>query len=184
MREPNESELRYLVYTTLAYGAQGISYYVYSHPGHTPGIATAEAQPTAVYEWLAPLNRDFLAIASQIQPLRSLGVHHAGMLPPGAEPLPDGAAFRLEPPVEAVPFRAGERVRGVLVGTFGPAPGGPATHAMVVNLDYRDGLEISVQADGPLDRFDTAANRWNPSPDPPGPVQLAPGGGLLVRIRP
>ena len=34
MRIPNPNELRYLVYSTLAYGAQGISYYVYAHPNH------------------------------------------------------------------------------------------------------------------------------------------------------
>jgi hypothetical protein len=49
MREPGEGEMRYLIYTTLAYGAQGISYYVYSHPGHIPGIVTAEGRATAVY---------------------------------------------------------------------------------------------------------------------------------------
>ena len=35
-------KMRYLVYTTLAYGAQGISYYVYCHPGHTGGIALSD----------------------------------------------------------------------------------------------------------------------------------------------
>ena len=37
MRVPNADELRYLVYTTLAYGAQGISYYVYTAAGHDGG---------------------------------------------------------------------------------------------------------------------------------------------------
>ena len=43
-RVPTGDEMRYLVYTTLAYGAQGISYYVYCCQGHTGGIA----RPTAL----------------------------------------------------------------------------------------------------------------------------------------
>ena len=34
MRVPTPDEMRYLVYTSVAYGAQGISYYVYSDDGH------------------------------------------------------------------------------------------------------------------------------------------------------
>ncbi len=49
MRVPGPDELRYLVYTTLAYGGQGISYYVYCHPGHTGGIALADGTPTPLY---------------------------------------------------------------------------------------------------------------------------------------
>ena len=88
VRIPTEDELRYLVYTTLAYGAQGISYYVYQAPGHTRSIANPDGSPSAIYQPLKRLNRDFLALATELQPLHSLGVYHAGMLPPGAEPLP------------------------------------------------------------------------------------------------
>ena len=45
-------EMRYLVYTTLAYGAQGISYYVYCHPGHTGGISQPDGTPTPIYHAL------------------------------------------------------------------------------------------------------------------------------------
>ena len=93
-RVPNDDELRYLVYTTLAYGAQGISYYVYCHPGHTGGMALADGTPTPIYHALKTLNREFVAIAQELQPLKSLGVYHAGMRPPGTVPLPVDAPFR------------------------------------------------------------------------------------------
>jgi hypothetical protein len=32
-------------------------------------------------------------MAAQVQPLRSLGVYHAGVMPPDAEPLPEDGAF-------------------------------------------------------------------------------------------
>ena len=85
---PSPDELRYLIYTTLAYGGQGISYYVYCHPGHTGGIALADGTPTPLYHALTSLNREFAAIAKELQPLRSLAVYHAGMSPPGARGCP------------------------------------------------------------------------------------------------
>jgi hypothetical protein len=186
MREPGEGEMRYLIYTSLAYGAQGISYYVYSHPGHTPGIASADGQPTAVYHWLKPLNRDFAAIAAQLQPLRSLGVYHAGMMPPGAEPLPADGAFGFDPPIPTQDFRPGERVRGVLLGTFGPPSRGAdaPTHVLAVNLDYQAERTVRLGGPAPLDVFDSSAGRWTSAPGVPIELRLPAGGGQLVRVRP
>jgi len=87
MRVPTDNEMRYLVYTTLAYGAQGISYYVYRYPGHEGGIATADGAPTSIYHVLKQANREFAAIATEYQSLRSLGAYHVGMQPAGARPL-------------------------------------------------------------------------------------------------
>ena len=121
VRIPNSDEVRYLAYTTLAYGAQGISYYVYCCPGHKGMIASANGTPTPLYHTLKTVNREFAAIAGELQPLRSLGMYHAGMTLPGTKPLDKCAAFRLEPPVPAMPYKAPERVRGMLLGLFGPA---------------------------------------------------------------
>ena len=119
MRVPTENEMRFLVYTTLAYGAQGISYYVYCHPGHTGGIANADGTPTPLYHALKTQNREFVAIARQLQPLRSMGVYHAGMIPPGAVKLPNEVPFTLDPPVQTLDYKAPEPVKGVMLGYFG-----------------------------------------------------------------
>ena len=116
IRVPNSDEVRYLAYTTLAYGAQGISYYVYCCPGHKGMIASADGTPTPLYHTLKSVNREFAAIAGELQPLRSLGVYHAGMTPQGAKPLDKSVPFRLEPPVPAMAYKAPERVRGMLLG--------------------------------------------------------------------
>ena len=98
VRVPNADETRYLVYTTAAYGAQGISYYVYTASGHEGGIATADGKPTPIYPALRSLNREFVAIADERQPLRSLEVYHTAMKEAGCVPPPDDAAFRVESP--------------------------------------------------------------------------------------
>jgi hypothetical protein len=187
MRVPAGDEVRYLVYTSLAYGAQGISYYVYCTSGHTGGIALADGTPTPLYHVLKSVNRQFAAIAGQVQGLASLGVYHAGMMPPGAEPLPNDAPFRFDPPVAPMPYKAPERVRGMLLGLFGqPAgPGKPATptHAVVVNLDYKAEATATVIGPGSLERFDADAGTWSPAGAGRVELRLVPGGGKLLRVK-
>jgi hypothetical protein len=176
MRVPNAQEMRYLVYTTLAYGAQGISYYVYCCQGHTGGIALADGTPTPIYEALRILNREFVAIARELQPLRSLAIFHSDLREPGCEPLPAAGPFRLQP------ARApGTAARGCLLGTFG-TENKPA-HALVVNLDYQAEAEIALHGPGRLERFDPRFEHWLPVKARQVALTLPPGGGVLVRSR-
>ena len=169
MRIPTGEEIRWLAYTSLAYGAQGISHYVYSHPGHDGGMAylvksegtggsgvVTVGEPTPLYYFMCKLNREFVAIARELQPLRSLAVHHVGILPKGATALPKDSPFRFEPPVPQEGFpkdsiekltkaelaarfaqggATGNRIKGFVIGMFGKKQ--TSTHALVVNLDYR-----------------------------------------------
>jgi len=180
MRVPVPDEMRYLVYTTAAYGAQGISYYVYCHPNHTGGIALADGTPTPVYHALKTLNREFVAIAKELQALRSLAIYHAGMAPPGSEPLPADAPLRLDPPVAPMAYKPPERVRGMMLGYFGQ-PGQPS-HVLVVNLDYKGESVSTLVGPGNLEGFDPASGAWSSANGPRIELRLAPGGGRLVRL--
>ena len=186
MRVPTPDQMRYLVYTTLAYGADGISYYVYSCGGHTGMVASVEGTPTELYHALKTLNREFVAVASELQSYRCLGVYHQGMLPPGSQPLPKRAAFRIDPPVPAMNYKPPLPVKGVLLGFFGPVltnkKTGQPTHAIVVNLDY--GSEASVGLAGPrrLELFDAATGQWSKAATKRVELVLPPGGGKLVRV--
>jgi hypothetical protein len=185
MRVPTGDELRYLVYTTLAYGAQGLSYYIYQCPGHTGGIANADGTPTPLYHALRTLNREFVAIAKELQPLRSLAVYHAGMMPPGTDPLPKEAPFQLDPPVSAMNYKAPERVRGVALGCFGPSNqthSGAATHCVVVNLDYRSELTVGLRGPAPLRVFDATNGQWSPAVGLRAELRVPGGAGKLVRV--
>ena len=188
MRVPDGEEMRYLVYTTLAYGAQGISYYVYCCPGHKGGIANADGTPTPIYDALKSLNREFVAIAGELQPLRSLAVYHVGMTPPGTEPPAPDAPFRLDPPVALLSYTPPERVKGILLGLFGPPGKGDAparpTHVLVVNLDYRAEAVTSLVGPADLATFDAASGTWLPAGGPRVELRLPPGGGKLVRAQP
>jgi hypothetical protein len=187
MRVPTDDEVRYLVYTTLAYGAQGISYYVYCCPGHTGAIAQTNGTPTPLYYTLKTLNREFVSITQQLQPLRSLGVYHAGMFPQGTEPIPADARFQLDPPVPTMAYTNLQPVKGVLLGYFGPAVKGKRTfapsHVMVINLDYQAEAVVGIRGPSRLELFDPATGRWSRASGSRADLHLARGGGRLVRVR-
>ena len=187
MRVPTDDEVRYLVSTTLAYGAQGISYYVYSCAGHTGAVAHADGTPTPLYYTLKTLNREFVSIAQQLQPLRSLGVYHAGMLPQGTEPVPADGRFQLDPPLPAMSYTNLQPVKGVLLGYFGPPGKGKKspkpTHVMVVNLDYQAEAVVGIRGPARLELFDPATGRWSRASGKRADLPLARGGGRLVRVR-
>jgi hypothetical protein len=186
VRVPTGDEMRFSVYTTLAYGAQGISYYVYCCPGHKGGIALADGTPTPIYHALKTLNREFVAIATELQPLRSVAVYRAGMEFPGTTQLPTDAAFRLDPPVPPMPFVDLKPIQGMLLGLFGPAgkSGEPAkpTHVLVVNLNFRANVATTVVGPGKLDVFDATGRNWTPSNASRVALTILPGGGKLLRL--
>lgn len=187
MRVPQPNELRYLVYTTLAYGAQGISYYVYNCPNHVGAITAPDGQPGPLYHALKELNPEFVAIARELQPLRSLGVFHAGMspLPKGAEPMPAKGVFQFDPPPVSAAYQPPAPVKGVVLGTFGrtAARGRTATHAVIANLAYQSEQTFHLRATKRLEVFDAATCRWTPAKGKQVELRLAPGGGRLVRLR-
>jgi hypothetical protein len=185
VRAPKPDEMRFLVYTTLAYGAQGISYYVYCCAGHTGGIANADGTPTPLYAALKTLNREFAAAALELQPLQSLGVYHAGMLPPGAVALPKDAPFTPDPPVPAMDYKPPQPAKGLLLGYFGPTPKSgnvsSPTHVVVVNLDYGAEAVLGISGPAELEMFDAATGQWSPASGRRAGLRLLPGGGKLLR---
>lgn len=166
MRLPTGDEMRWLNYVTLAYGARGISHYVYGYPGHDGGMASVQVNPqtnavlggapTPLYYYMKELNREFRSVAGVLAPLRSLGAYHVGHLPEGGMALPDDAVFQFDPPVAVkelpqAPASSLTRSEEEALFAEGGLPGSRVegllvgvygkdqapTHALVVNLDYR-----------------------------------------------
>jgi hypothetical protein len=180
MRVPGPEELRYLAYTTLAYGGQGISHFVYYYPDFAGGIALPDGTPTPLYDASKSLNREFSSIAQELQPLRSLAVYHAGMKPPGAELLPTDAPFQLVPPATARDYAPPDRVLGYVLGYFGKEE--KPSHAVVVNLDYKSEAAITVSGPSDLESFDAKTAAWSSAGGKQLQLTLPPGGGKLIRL--
>jgi len=94
-REPSESDLRWTVYTYLAYGAQGIWYYNWriddSGDFGTALVDYKSGEPTHLYPMVADLNRELHVIGPHLMKLGSLGVYHTNAeVPPGTTRLYEG----------------------------------------------------------------------------------------------
>lgn len=166
-RGPDEHELRWLTYTSLAYGAQGIAHFRYD-----VGLGKNPGAPLPLYWSLCGINREFLAIASELQALESVGTYHCGALPVGGKPLPSGSKFVPDPPSQEL-----------LLGCFG-VTGNQTTHVVVVNLDYRKPVTTTLTGPGPMQVFHAPTKSWDDGADDGRlKLELPPGGGALVRLK-
>jgi hypothetical protein len=133
------------------------------------------------------LNKEFVAVASQLQRLKSIGTFHHGMLPPGTSGIPDHAAVWPESSVSGAHFASGHPVNGFVLGYFGRNGSvgvAEASHILVVNLDYRQPRSIKLAAHAPLSQFDAQAGSWRAAGSDHVELRLAPGEGRLLRIDP
>jgi len=91
-RACSEGDLRWQVWTSLAYGTRGITYFTYCH---VPGMATGDApgfldkQGNRSFNWVngQKINRRIIQLAPTLVKLTSTGVYHTGALPPSTIPL-------------------------------------------------------------------------------------------------
>jgi|694.fasta_scaffold16261_7 hypothetical protein len=98
-RECSEVDLRWQVYTSLAYGSRGIQYFTY---WFTPGLAWADA-PALIskdgkrdvkWEYVRKINRRIAKLGPTLARLTSTGAYCTAPIPPGARKLAAGAPVR------------------------------------------------------------------------------------------
>lgn len=166
-RGPNEHEIRWLTFTSLAYGAKGICHFRYDL-----GLCQDANTPNALFWPVTRANQDYFAMADELRALRSLGAYHRGQVPTGAVPLPPVSQFYPE-----------SNSQELLLGYFGESVDHP-THVVVVNLDYRHEVTTTLTGPGPLQEFHAPTRVWS-AEDNQGTIHLhlPPGGGTLVRTR-
>ena len=181
-RIPGPDEMRYLVYTTLAYGAQGIYYYVYSYPGHLGSIVSIEdGKLDAKYEALKGLNPAFIAFAKEIRGHKFVGAYLQGVQAAGATPYCEAAQLKLSPAAPNRPIgQDGLFTDTTLVSRFDKD--GRAALFMVVNMDYHTARTVTVTAPGPLERFSPVTHAWVPANGNSTELKLKRGGGALLRL--
>lgn len=170
----NADELRWLVYTTLAYGGRGISYFLYWGPTSYGGLYQ-DGKPTPLVDSVAVLNREIAALSPVLMKLDSIGVYHTAPVPDGAEVIPASS------PVTIV--GSGEYV----LGLFGKKD--DVTAFMIVNRSYKNEAAAQLKlARGfrRIEMYDRSAKRWvlTNRPDANGTVMvsLRPGDGNLFRL--
>lgn len=172
-RLPNEHELRWLAYTTMAYGGRGISWFLYWGPASSGGLYQA-GQRMPMADWVANVNREVKALGPQLMKLASTHVYHTAPLPIGGQGVPAGC------PVTAT---GGEYV----IGLF--AEDGNENVFMIMNRNYQSASTARVTlnlGDGTLLAFSTAKGEWTESQSIAAgrviAVELVPGGGKLFKV--
>jgi len=172
-RLPNAAEMRFLIFTTMAYGGRGISYFTYWGPASYGGLyQDGKAAPLAGD--VAALNAEIEKLGPALLALDSLAVYQTGPLPLGAVALPADAPVRVA---------GGELV----LGLFGR--GARPSAFMVVNRSYRAEAEASVEVRIPgaaLEELDRKTGAWAVGPalgaERTVKVKLPPGDGRLFRM--
>lgn len=177
-RTPNGGEGRFLAFTTLAYGGQGIFQFVYNAwagATHWGGVVNPDRTPTPLGTALRLINPEFVAIGEVLQPLTSIGVYHLGAVPEGADALPADAAIVVDPPV------APDTTNGLILSYYGT--GKNPDHVLAVNLDYTQAVSTTVVGPRPIEVFDANTREWHPaSTGTRATLSLPAGGGTLLRM--
>ena len=139
VRDPSAADLRYQVYTTLAYGAKGISYFTYAVPDASfgDGLLDREGVPTVKWYAAREINWEVRHLGPWLLTLRSTGVFYA----PSAPELECQALTGVGVVIKA----SGGRLQ---VGEFIDAEN--HTWVMVVNLDRTQAITAHLLLRAPV----------------------------------
>ena len=170
------SELRWLVYSTLAYGGRGISYFLYWGPRAYGGLYQGVVR-TPLVDTVTIINKELSAQSPVLMDMDNLGTYHTEPLPTGTKPLPKSSPVQFVGPGDFV------------VGLFGK--NNNITTFMVANRDYKTqaiaqiALKPEVRS---IEEFDRTAKQWKAyqavNSDHTISVTLSPGDGRLFRFVP
>ncbi|MCE5251492.1 hypothetical protein LLG96_14860 [bacterium] len=134
-RKPSESDLRWMVYSNLAYGAQGIWYYNWRIDDNRYGESLIDGKtgrPTVLYPVVAGINQEIQALGKVLLKLRSTGVYHTG------DVIPSGTRRYMERCLAPISGWSGN---DFLIGEFENQddPRDAAAYLMIVNKRHEIG---------------------------------------------
>jgi hypothetical protein len=170
-REPTAGDLRFEVYSTLAYGGKGISYFTYFAPkvGSYRGAAIDQfGHETVTYRNLQQVNLQIEKLAPVLVKLKSDAVYHVGEVPAGCH----------APPEKSLILGAGGNYA---VGDFTHEDG--TRYVILVNKDVVKAHPPSVQWRKPPGKVEMVSPWTGDLTAYEGEqVWLPPGGGVLLRV--
>jgi len=178
-RDPSEAEMRWQVYTSLAYGIKGLMWFTYwTMPEWETdfggiGIVNARGEPARLYPIVRQLNGEARVLGRTLLGLTSTGVYHTGQVPLGCTRL--GVDVPIQLPGD----------QPLLIGFFSDANG--QSSALVANRDHARPVE-AILALKPHVKGLTEVNATDGTSTPvevtdgKAVLSLAPGAGRLLRL--
>ena len=172
----SEAELRWEVFTALAYGSSQISYFTYWTPGvnhdepwsYHHGIIEADGTRGEKYPIVQRINREIQAVMSQVGNAAHLAVFHTGE---ERDPLP----------VQFAPYGGIDAIQGgrFAVGFF------EGDYIMLANKDFHAPAIAKIKTDKTLYKFSKSRGVWDKmarTADGAYTLHLAAGDGELLRF--
>lgn len=171
-RELSAADFRFQVYTTLAHGGRGISYFTYVTPStgnYRMGPIDQFGNQTPIWYFMQHVNLQIQKLAPTLLQLRSDAVYHFGQVPSGAS----------GPTTNSLVSGVGEG--SFLVGEFTHRDG--ARYLMVVNKDTAKSRHCSLEyRKAPRHVQHVSAYSGALTPFAGEDLWLAPGGGALLKV--
>jgi hypothetical protein len=173
-RLPTEQEVRFQVYTTLAYGGRGISYFTYWGRASEEGLYR-DGKPSALVKSVGAINSEIRNLGPTLMSLNSQGVYHTSPLPFGGEEIPSNSPVKILSKSE------------VVLGLFGK---GKSTNTFLIsNRNYRSRQKADIKvgiAGMRIQELNRKTGKWIPfkilSSARIISVNLEPGDGRLFRV--
>jgi len=174
-REPTFADMRFQVFTTLAYGGKGISYFTYFAPRSSncrmaPIDQFGNRTPT--WSYIQNINMMVQMLAPTLLDLISTGVYHVGDIPKGCLPLPGNTLTRSV-------YGNGNFVIGEFIHKNG------SNYIILVNKDLKNSANFRLELNDPnsrINRISSYTGRLEELVDESD--WLAPGQGVLLQVTP
>ena len=169
----NAEEMRWLAFTTMAYGGRGLSWFLYWGPVSYGGMYQ-EGKRMPLADFGAAINKDIAVLGPELLKLESTDVYQTAPLPIGAVAFPDNSPVKIS---------EGDFVVGLFKSK-------DATNAfMVVNRDYKNKATAKITlnfGDKKLWIFSRTKNKWGQlqaiQSGTEISVSLEPGDGQLYKV--
>jgi hypothetical protein len=174
-RELSATDIRFQVFTTLAYGGKGISYFTYFAPRSSncrmaPIDQFGNRTPT--WSYIQSMNFMVQMLAPILLNLTSIGVYHVGDVPKGCLALPGNTLTRTV-------YGNGN----FIVGEF--AHPDSSNYIILVNKDFKNSVNFRLELNDPnnqIYRISSYTGRLEELVDEGD--WLAPGQGVLLQVTP
>ncbi len=147
-RLPTAKEIRFQVYTTLAYGGKGISYFTYWESEKEEGLYR-DGRKTQLAKDVAVINSEIRKLSPVLLALNSQGVYHSKPLPIGGEAISQKSPIQF---ISQGKFVLGLFSNGKVNNTF-----------MLTNRNYRRKQQADIKIEMPgskVQELDRKTGKW------------------------
>ncbi|MEI7836408.1 MAG: hypothetical protein WCK05_08340 [Planctomycetota bacterium] len=163
-RECSEADLRWQVWTSLAYGSRGIQYFTYWFVkelawADAPALITKDGKRDVKWEYVKKINNRIAKLGPTLVKLTSTGVYCTDPLPVGTRPLSETAPVKK---AEGGPM---------VIGCFKDASGDkPAEYIMPVNRSFTAAIKATLTLD---EKYESVSEISQVTGKPVLPVSVA-----------